>query len=274
MSKYRLVAFDLDNTLVGPDLVFSPRVRAAVARAQAQGALVTFATGRGLWPTTRLAVELGVKIPIVCFQGSLIYDFQAEQLLHETRLDPAVVPAIVHLADERGWNLEFHTPRIIYVRQNIDHLEAIVNMLKTSNVRRVDDFLTELPEIPHSFLLSVGDPALRDGVEAELRACWDQDLARITIVPSHPLMVEGIPPGMSKAVGVSWLAARLGIERQEVMTVGDYNNDVEMLEWAGLGVAMGDGSPAALAAADEVVPPVTEDGAAVALEKFVLGERA
>jgi Cof subfamily protein (haloacid dehalogenase superfamily) len=271
---YRLVAFDLDNTLIGPDLVFSPRVRAAVARAQAQGVFVTIATGRGLWPTTQLAAELGVKTPIICFQGGLIYDFHAERLLHETRLDPSVIPAIVRLAGERGWDLEFETPQVVYVCQEADHSEARANLLKTSNVRRVSDYLTELPEIPHKFLLSVTDPALRDGVEAELRACWDQNLARITIVPSHPLLVEGIPHGMSKAVGVAWLADRLGIEREQVMTVGDYNNDVEMLEWAGLGVAMADGSPAALAAADEVVPPVTEDGAAVALEKFVLRDAA
>jgi Cof subfamily protein (haloacid dehalogenase superfamily) len=270
MSKYRLIAFDLDNTLVDRGLTFSPRVRSAVTRAQAQGALVTIATGRGLWPTTQLAADLGVKIPIVCFQGGLVYDFLAERLVHETRLDPVVVPAIVRLADERGWSLEFETPRVVYVQRNINHAESVVNMLKTANVGWVDDFLAELPETPHKFLLSVPDPALRDGVEAELRACWDQNLARITIVPSHPLFVEGIPHGMSKAVGLSWLAAHLGIEREAVMAVGDYNNDVEMLEWAGLGVAMANGSPAALAAADEVVPPQAEDGAAVALEKYVL----
>jgi Cof subfamily protein (haloacid dehalogenase superfamily) len=267
----RLAAFDLDNTLIGPDLVFSPRLKAAVARAHAQGVYVTIATGRGLWPTTQLAAELGVQTPIICFQGGLVYDYRAERLVHEVRLDPAVVPAIVRLARERGWNLEFETPRIIYVQEQADSTAAMAELRKASNVVWVTDFLTELPEVPHKFMLSVSDPSLRDNVEAELRACWDQSLARITIVPSHPLLVEGIPHGMSKAVGVAWLADHLGIEREQVMTVGDYNNDVEMLEWAGLGVAMADGSPAALAAADEVVPPETEDGAAVALEKFVLG---
>jgi Cof subfamily protein (haloacid dehalogenase superfamily) len=271
---YRLVAFDLDNTLIGRDLVLSPRVRAAVARAQARGVLVTFATGRGLWPTTQLAAELNLQTPIVCFQGALVYDFHADCVLHETRLEPEVVPAIVRLARERRWNLEFETPWVVYVGREIDHKEAVLKLLKTAEVRQVNDFLTDMPEVPHKFLLSVPDPALRDGLEAELRACWDQELARITIVPSHPLLVEGVPHGMNKAVGVAWLAARLGIDRQEVMTVGDYNNDVEMLEWAGLGVAMSDGSPAALAAADVAVPPMTEDGAAVALEKYVLGELA
>jgi Cof subfamily protein (haloacid dehalogenase superfamily) len=270
----RLAAFDLDNTLIGPDLVFSPRLRAAVARAQAQGTLVTIATGRGLHPTTQLAAELGVKTPIILFQGALVYDFHAGRLLHEVRLDPVVVPAIVKLACEHAWNLEFETSQKIYVQANADSAEALAELRQASNVVWVTDFLKELPEVPHKFMLSVAVPALRDKVETDLRACWDHNLARITIVPSHPLLVEGIPHGMSKAIGVAWLANYLGIEREQVMAVGDYNNDVEMLEWAGLGVAMGDGSPAALAAADEVVPSEREDGAAIALEKFVLGAPA
>jgi Cof subfamily protein (haloacid dehalogenase superfamily) len=266
----RLVAFDLDNTLIDGNLACSPRVRAAVAHAQAQGVVVAIATGRGIWPTEQFAAELGLTEPLICFQGGLIYDFRARQVLHETRLAPAVIPAIVQLAAERGWNLEFETPHIIYLRRGSRHSDVLMDLLKTANLRWVDDYLTELPETPHKFLLSVDDPLQRDALEAELRACWDQRLARITIVPSHPLLVEGIPCGMSKAVGVSWLAQRLSIPREEVMAVGDNDNDAPMLAWAGLGVAMGGGSRAALAAAAVVVPSVAEDGAAVALEKFVL----
>ncbi len=266
----RLAAFDLDNTLIGRDLTLSPRVRAAVARALAQGVVVTIATGRGLWPTAQFAEALQLTAPLLCFQSGLIYDVRAREVLHETRLDPAVVPAIVRLAAERGWALEFETPQVIYLQRGGAHSEMLLDLLKTANLCWVDDFVKELPETPHKFLLSVLEPALRDPLAAELRACWDQHLARITVVPSHPLLVEGIPFGMSKAVGVAWLAERLGLQREEVMTVGDNDNDAEMLEWAGLGLAMADGSPVALAAADETVPPVAEDGAAIALERFVL----
>ncbi len=272
----KLAAFDLDNTLIGRDLTLSPRVKAAVAHALAQGVVVTIATGRGLWPTTQFAEALGLTAPLLCFQSGLIYDFCARQVLHETRLDPAVVPAIVRLAAEHGWTLEFETPYIIYMQRGAAHSETLLDLLKTANLRWVEDFVAELPETPHKFLLSVVDPARRDPLAAELRARWDQHLARITVVPSHPLLVEGIPFGMSKAVGVAWLAERLGLRRDEVLTVGDNDNDAEMLEWAGLGVAMADGSAAALAAADATVPPVAEDGAAMALERYVLrgaGER-
>ena len=92
----------------------------------------------------------------------------------------------------------------------------------------------------------------------------------LTVVPSHPILVEGIPAGLSKATGLAWLAEYLGIGREAVLAVGDNDNDAAMLAWAGVGVAMGNSSPAALAAADWVAPSVAEDGAAAALEKFAL----
>ncbi|MGH2521263.1 MAG: Cof-type HAD-IIB family hydrolase [Anaerolineales bacterium] len=272
----RLAAFDLDNTLIGPELRFSPRVREAVARARAQGVVVTLATGRGPSPTDQFAAALDLGAPLICFQGGIVYDYRARRVLHETRLDPAVIPVIVRLAEARGWNLQFETPDMIYLPRESNHPEALFDLLRVSNWKRVDNFLTDLPETPHKFILSVHDRAQRDALAAELRvlAHFDRELAEITVVPSHPILVEGLPRGMSKAVGLAWLAGYLGIAQSEVLAVGDNDNDAEMLSWAGVGVAMGDSSPAALAAADWVAPSVAEDGAAVAIERFILHEVA
>ena len=273
----RLVAFDLDNTLIGHDLTLAPRVKTAIAHAQAQGVIVTIATGRGPSPTDKFAAELNLTAPLVCFQGGIVYDYRAGQILHEERLDPAVIPVIARLAEERGWNLQFETPTMIYLPRESNHPEGMLNLLSVAQWKRVDDFTTDLPEVPHKFILSVHDPAERDPLAAELRAAFDQSLAtqqcRVTVVPSHPILVEGLPHGMNKAVGLQWLARYFNLTPAEIMTVGDNDNDVEMLQWAGLGVAMADGSSAALAAADTTVPPVTEDGVTVALEKFVLQAR-
>jgi hypothetical protein len=174
------------------------------------------------------------------------------------------------LAQARGWNLQFETPFMIYLPRESNHPEELLNLLKVAQWTRVDNFLTDLPEIPHKFILSVHDRAERDALAAELRASFDQALAQITVVPSHPILVEGLPQGMSKAVGLAWLAEHLHISPAEVLAVGDNDNDVEMLLWAGIGVSLSNGSPAALAAADWIAPSVTDDGAAVALERFVL----
>ncbi len=267
---FRLVAFDLDNTLIGPDLNLSLRVKTAVARALERGVIVTIATGRGPYPTDQFAAELGLTAPLVCFQGGIIYDHRNRRILHETRLDPEVVPIIVRLAEERGWNLQFESPDMIYLPRESDHPEELFELLKVARWKRVQNFLTDLPETPHKFILSVHDPTERDALAAELRASFDGSLAEITVVPSHPIFVEGLPRGMSKAVGLAWLAEYLGVKPNEVLAVGDNDNDAEMLRWAGLGVAMADGSSAALAAAHATVPPVSEDGGAVALERYVL----
>ncbi len=269
---YRLAVFDLDNTLIGPDLTLSPRVKEAVARALAQGVVVTIATGRGPSPTDQFAAALNLTAPLICFQGGIVYDYRARRILHETRLDPGVVPVINRLARERGWNLQFEMPDMIYLPRGSNHPEELIELLRVSRWTRVEDFLTDLPETPHKFILSVHDRAERDALAAELRASFDKELAQITVVPSHPILVEGLPRGMSKAVGLAWLAQHLDIAPGEVMAVGDNDNDAEMLRWAGLGVAMGDGSRAALAAANETVPPVAADGAAIALERFVLAQ--
>ncbi|MBI5828863.1 MAG: HAD-IIB family hydrolase [Chloroflexi bacterium] len=245
----RLAAFDLDGTLLGPDLVLSPRVKAAVARAQANGMRVTLATGRGPSPTDQWAAELGLTAPLICFQGGIVYDYRARRVLHETRLDPAVVPLIVRLAEEHGWNLQFESPDMIYLPRESNHPEELFELLRVSNWKRVEDFLTDLPETPHKFIVSLHTRAERDALAAQLRqvSSADQRLA---------------------GMGLAWLAGHLGIRQEEVLAVGDNDNDAEMLAWAGVGVAMGGGSPVALAAADWVAPPVAEDGAAAALEKY------
>jgi Cof subfamily protein (haloacid dehalogenase superfamily) len=266
----RLAALDLDHTLVGSDLALSPGVKAAVAAAMARGVVVTIATGRGAGITSRYAAELGLTAPIICFQGGLVYDYQAKRVLHEVRLDPAIIPVVIELAERYGWNLQFETTTMSYLPRVSGHPQALLDLLRLAGWQRVDNLATDLPEIPHKFILTVNDPAQRDALAAELSTRLAEAGLNLTVVPSHPILVEGIPAGLSKATGLAWLAEYLGVGREAVLAVGDNDNDAAMLAWAGVGVAMGNSSPAALAAADWVAPSVAEDGAAAALEKFAL----
>jgi len=269
-AAIRLAALDLDHTLVGTDLTLSPGVKAAVAAALARGVVVTIATGRGASITSRYAAELGLTAPIICFQGGLVYDYRAKRVLHEVRLDPAVIPVVIDLAERHGWNLQFETTHMSYLPRVSGHPQALLDLLRLAGWQRVDNLATDLPEIPHKFILTVNDPAQREALAAELSARLAHAGLNLTVVPSHPILVEGIPAGLSKATGLAWLAEYLGVGREAVLAVGDNDNDAAMLAWAGVGVAMGNSSPAALAAADWVAPSVAEDGAAAALEKFAL----
>ncbi len=267
----RLIGLDLDQTLIGRDLTLSARVKAAVAAAMARGIAVAIVTGRGPSPTDQFAAALHLTAPLICFQGGLVYDYLARRVLHERRLDPAVIPVVVRLAETHGWNLQFETPAMIYLPRVSNHPEELLSLMRVAAWQRVDDLVTDMPETPHKFILSVHDPAERDALVLELRRRLGEAGVTLTVVASHPILIEGLPAGLTKAVGLAWLAEHLDVPREAVLAVGDNDNDAPMLEWAGVGVAMGDASPLARAAADWVAPGVEQDGAAVAIEKFALG---
>lgn len=267
---FRLIALDIDGTLVGHDLNISPRMRQAVADALAGGIAVTLATGRGAAPTTIFAAQLHLTTPLVCLQGAQVYDPATGRSLYEARLQPEIVPWIVNLAAEHDWHLHFETPGMVYMPDGRRSPEVLLNLFRVTAMTRVNDFVNDMLEVPSKFLISVHHPAERDAVAAELRRRLQADGLALDLMASHPNFLEGLPPNVNKATGLAWLADYLGLTANDVLAIGDNDNDIPMLKWAGFGVAMGNGSPGALAAADWVAPGVAEDGAAEAIERYVL----
>jgi hypothetical protein len=265
----RLAAFDLDGTLVDTDLILSPRLRQTVTLAQQCGAILTIATGRDARLTTRFARELGLNAPVICAQGGLIYDFLQDRVLHDVRLPSEILPRAIDAASHYGWNLHFEMADRSYLPAVSNHPPILFELLRYSQWSRVDDLLRDIPESPHKFLVTLNHPDDRPRIMSELCEVFD---GQIRIVPSHPYLIEGVPRGVTKGSGLAWLADYYNIPQAEVMAVGDNDNDVPMIEWAGLGVAIGNASLVAKAAADWIAPPVEENGAAVAIEKFILNQ--
>lgn len=263
----RLIVLDLDQTVMGSDLTISPRVKTAISRAQARGIMLTLATGREARLAARFAGELGITAPIICAQGGCIYDPQTDQVLHEVRLPRAVLPAVVASATRYGWNIHFETADRLYFPPASRHPEAIFELLRYSNWARVGDLLQDMPEEPHKFIVTLDRLEDRERVLREMRESLG---GQVTAVPSHPHLIEGVPAGVNKAHGLAWLGRHLGFGREEAMAIGDSESDIPMLEWAEIGVAMGNSSPAVKAVAAWVAPTLAEDGAAVAIERFAL----
>lgn len=266
----KLVACDLDGTLLGHDLKFSPRVQSTIARALERGVIVTLATGRGASPTDQFAAELGLTAPLVCLQGGQIYDPRSTRTLHETRLAPDVIPWIADRARERGWHLHFETPGRVYMPHGLEAPDPLMQLFRLTPLIWLNDFATQMPETPHKFIVAIHDPAEREALTTELQALAHQAHMPLHILASHPHLIEGLPLGVSKASGLAWLTEYFNIAEMDVLAIGDNDNDVSMLEWAGVGVALCNGSPAARAAADWIAPSVDEDGAAIAIERYAL----
>jgi hypothetical protein len=262
--RYRLVALDLDGTLLGPELQIHPRDREAIAAAQRAGVYVTIATGRAFPPTRRFAAELGITTPLICFQGGLIRDPGSGEVLFEAVLPEDLYAEAVELAQAQNLDFSAYVGDAIYLTE-LRHPQEFYDRWFALPMHRVDDLLS-LPRAPDKFLITA-EPDQADRIEAEWKAHFD---GRLQIVRSHPLFVEGTPLGVSKGDALARLARHLGVPCEAVIAVGDNDNDRSMIRWAGLGVAMATAPEDLKAEADVVAPPQSEAGVAWVLERFVL----
>lgn len=264
----RLVVFDLDGTLL-PDpnqSVLSTRVRTAIQAALTQGVIVTLASGRMFKSLRPFARQLGLSAPLLCHHGARIQASDAPQPLYSRTLETALAREAVALAEARGWHVVLYADEEVFVRQPCFEERFYTELLGG---------LTLVQDWEEVFAVHAVDKVLCVAAEeeipllmAEYRALCD---GRATVVRSHRYLMEVIPAGISKGQAVAWLADYLGVPPEQVLAVGDQENDVEMLRWAGTGVAMGNAPELVKAVADWVAPPVEEDGAAVALERWLAG---
>lgn len=270
MSAIRLLALDLDGTVLTPDLRMSERTRAAVAGAQARGVRVVIATGRMYRSTVRYATMLDLPGPLICYQGGYIRELPlpdgtpGELLLH--RQMPAE-SARAAVAWSRDHGLDAHL--------NIgDRLIVGLGPEETPDYERMagvgPEYVADVEAAIHSAVtkvLAVGSIGLPYRVLRAAREAFD---GRLEVTVSHPEYLEFMPLGVNKGTGLTFVADRLGIPMGAVMAVGDQANDLEMVRDAGLGIAMGDAPPDVIAVADDVTGTVAADGVAEAIERHIL----
>lgn len=270
MSKslpYRLLACDLDGTLMGEDAIIHAPVRRALAAAQALGVAVTLATGRSFGTTLPFARDLNISLPLICHQGGHIQHPLSGEVLYQAALERDMVLRVVELARARDWHLVFYFGDDIYLdqwRYPLDFYHAMIG----TDLHRVDDLagvVAANEHAPTKFIL-VADKEQADRIQAELSARFGRQMI---VVRSHNFFVEGNPLGVDKGSALRRLAASLDVHQEQVMAIGDQDNDVTMIAWAGLGVAMGNGSQAARQAADWIAPPLAEHGVAAAIARFL-----
>ncbi len=270
MTKIELAVFDLDGTLMGDDRRISLRVRRAITAALEQGVMVTLATGRMFAATLPFARQLGLSAPLLSYQGGWIQAPDAATPCYRVPLEPGIADEALDLADREGWHAVLYADGRIYLRR-LEHEPIFYHSLLGEDYELVPRWDAVLADHLPDKVLFIAEPEAIPAMADRLRASLAE---RAEIFRSHANFVEVVPAGVDKGRGLAWLAQRLGVDRSAVMGVGDQENDVSLVRWAGWGVAMGNAVPAVKAVADWIAPPLHEDGAAVALERFVLAERS
>jgi hypothetical protein len=264
--KYKLIAADLDGTLMGKDAIISPKVKDAVRRAVDKGVRFTIATGRAFGSTLPFAEELGINAPLICYQGGLIKDHLSGQVIYEQPVPLPLVQEVIRFTRQRGLHLNVYLDGRAYVERMTPEARYYTEIAKAA-VYPVGDMLAFLDRDPMKFIIVLSDDRATEPLIAELLGTLFA--GRMRFVRSYPRFVEGIPLDVSKGHALARLTDHLGIPLGETIGIGDNDNDLEMVARAGLGVAMGNASPAVKAAADYVAPPVDEEGVVEVIERFV-----
>jgi Cof subfamily protein (haloacid dehalogenase superfamily) len=272
--RIRLVALDLDGTLIGEDLRLPPRTTAAIRAAVERGVHVVLATGRMTTSALPYARELGLRAPLIGLQGALVREMPASGSagLGRLLLHRPLAADVAH--DAIAWC------RAVGLTPHVNHLEKMVVPVSD---QRADDYsswnlgrVVVVPDLdgwirgPVTKIISVGRPPLPDASLERARADF---AGRADPTVSHPMFLEFLAPGVNKGSAVRFLARRLGVDLRDALAIGDQGNDAEMIAEVGMGVAMAGAPDAVRAVARLVAPPLAEEGAAQVIEELVLGGR-
>jgi Cof subfamily protein (haloacid dehalogenase superfamily) len=269
--KPRLLAMDLDGTLVGPDLIISARNRAAIREARDRGVFVTLATGRMLRSTLPFARRLSLETPVICYQGAMVAEpVTGEVLLHRT-VPLALAREVVELAEERAWHIHYYVDDVMYVDEMRPQVAEYTSIVTDAMPRAVGNLCAFLDRLPNGSeptkLLIIGDQAATTATLSELRERFS---TRLYITRSLPTFAEVANRECSKGAALAWLAGRLGVAQADTVAIGDGLNDLEMVLWAGTGAAVGNAVPELKAAADYQASTVDRDAVAEVIERFLL----
>ncbi|MDX6513957.1 MAG: hypothetical protein QOE36_3461 [Gaiellaceae bacterium] len=222
-------------------------------------------TGRMFRAARPYAEEAGADELVVCYQGAVVADVKTGEFVRHVPIPLELAREAIAAVEEEGFGLN------CYVHDDLVVAEA------TPEARRYADYqdiplevvgpLLEWLQEPPTKLVVIDDPDVLDGLEERLKARFDE---RLYISKSLPYFLELAAPGVTKAAGLEFVAEREGFARERTVAFGDGENDVELLEWAGYGVAVDNAHARVKKVADLVCPSVEEEGVAQVIEAALL----
>jgi Cof subfamily protein (haloacid dehalogenase superfamily) len=262
----KLVAFDLDGTLIGRDLVLRPRVREAIERMRESGIAGCIVTGRMYRAAVTYARELRFDAPVVCYQGAAIIDPQRDAVLRDVPLDVETVSAIVDIVQRDRMHLQLYRNDEYYCEERNRFSDLYASL---SGVEPVI-----VPSLREAFAYSPGTKAVVID-DAERIAAYVEHIREVLgkavyATRSYAEFLEILNPAVDKGDALRFVANHLSIDMKDVVAIGDSWNDAPLLRAAGMGIAMGSAPKELLDLAHGVVGDVAADGVAEAIDRYVL----
>lgn len=259
----KMIATDVDGTILKWGLDFSPKLLKCVDELKANGIKLVLVTGRMHCAAIPVAKRLGIDTPIISYQGGLIKDCH-NKTLYQSNLPSEYAKEIIQWARKNKIHINLCLDDKLYVEEDneivknytdgklIDYTVCSFDDLKIENVNKI-------------LAIDLHNPDKVTGWVEELKKKYPS----LYIVKSTPYFCEIGSGEAKKSLGVEFLRKMWGLKKEEVMTIGDQNNDIDLIQAGGIGVAMGNGTPELKACADYITDTVENDGFVKAVEKFV-----
>lgn len=262
---YKLIAIDLDGTLLTDELTITPRTIQAIQKAVELGTVVTIATGRMYPSAKQFAQQLGIDVPVITYQGAIIKEIASNEVIYERLIPADIAQKLVDIAIEKKLHLQVYQDDILYGAMENDKLIAYAEKSKVPY--QVEPDLGKLAKQGFTKALFIEASDYLDTLQDELQALFGE---RAHISKSAVNYLEVTHPEANKGCALLHLASKLGIDRTETIGIGDNHNDIELIQTAGLGIAMGNAVQALKEIADYTTLSNNEDGVCHAIEKFIL----
>ncbi|EGQ7948414.1 Cof-type HAD-IIB family hydrolase [Vibrio parahaemolyticus] len=266
---YKLIALDMDGTLLNSDKSISEENKQAIAKARKAGVTVVLASGRPLEGMQAKLDELNIdsdKDFVLFYNGSMVKNVGTNEIIHQQILDGKAAKLVARKAKELGAYVHaFSQVHGLITNENNPYTDIEANI----NGLNVTEMNFEALEDDHPIIktMMVAEPSKLTEVIAALPPEMREEF---TVVQSAPFFLEFLNPASNKGIGVAAIAEYLGIQPEEVICMGDAENDHHMLQYAGLGIAMANAMEETKKIADYITESNDDHGVAKAIEKFVL----
>ena len=285
---YKLIAIDLDGTLLNSYGLVSEKNKNVLNEAQNKGIEIVLASGRSTNSVKNIANDIGNNKYIICGNGSLIYDLQKEEIIYDKFIEKAKALQIIQICEQNSIYYNVYTENMViaktlsnnvlfYHQENANKTDS-----KKTKINLVDDIYDYVKNIENEnilkFTISDTSSIIFNSIIKKLREIKNIDVLDVAhmsrkIIKSGTESVsleyyytEITSQNVDKWNAIEWLANKLDIKQEDIMTIGDNINDKLMIENAGMGVAMGNSAPYVKEFADKVVSSNNEDGVAEAVE--------
>lgn len=263
----KLVALDLDDTLLDPGLKISDDCIRSIQEVRKRGVMITISTGRMYPSALPYASQLGIDVPLITYQGACVKNSVSEEVLYFKPVPAELAHEVIHFFQSSGVHCHTYMEDRL-VMESLTEEGKFYSRLAGVEVTLVDNLLESLAANAALKIMAISNQESKLlEMENQLKSKYGDELH---ITRSKPHFLEVMHPEADKAKALEVVAAHYQINRQDVMAIGDSYNDLEMIQWAGVGVAMGNAFQPVKDAADFITATNEEHGVAEALRRFIL----